>query len=53
MEELGVVRGILKGDSMIGVGWASDSPCPWIYLDKVGRICHSIASFGFMVSWVH
>lgn len=26
--------------------------CPWVHLDKVERIRHSIASNGFSVSWV-
>lgn len=52
MEELGVVRSILERDFKVVIGWASNFLCPWIYLDKVERICHSIASFGFMVSWV-
>lgn len=52
MEKLEVVGGILEGYSKVIVSWASGTLCPWIYPDKVERICHSIASSDFLVSRV-
>lgn len=51
LEELGGQGSILEGDSKIVVSWAAESICPWCFLDKVDKIRHSMASYGYSVSW--
>lgn len=52
LDELGVVGSISEDETVIVVGWASVSVCPWSCLDKVDKICHSIEAYGFSVSLV-
>lgn len=52
LDGLGEEQSILESNSKMVIGWASGSICPWIYLDKVEMIRHSLASFGFLVSWI-
>lgn len=42
-EKLGVKGSIVEGDSKVVVGWALGSQFPWIFLDQVEKIRHTIS----------
>lgn len=51
LEKLGVRGSLVEGDSKVMVDWVVGSLCPWLFLDKVEKIRHSITSFDFQIAW--
>lgn len=48
----GVRESLVERDSKVVVDWVMGTLCPWIFLDKVERIRHSISHFDFQIAWV-
>lgn len=51
LEELGVQVSFVEGDSKEVAGWALGSLCMWMFLDKIEKIQHSIATYNFKIAW--